>query len=759
MPDLPDRYTPDIPAGLWTGWVHTAVSAQSRLGDWSYSFTVPTSVTRVITGARFGDIGPDQSPTVIQYGLYIERAGGVNVVYPFAGQPNSLRESTSTTETRLHISYFHGVMYFTAGTLPDGDPPLLANDGLTVLPGTVSLWQEPVSQYGAAWLLAGFSVVGEALTDFVWVELESGAGPATSISGVVGVPHITFGFTEFASGLAGDVAIPVYAFGYEAAITGAMYGIVSLPYAAQGSMQNIAVRGVIRLGLTVSGMEDENWVYGLIDIYPHAFGVLEPIIYTAGFVVDYSPTLEGRDRSPQQVELRDGILTTQGSALVQGVPMLVSAQGTDSTSTFYRTAVEVFSAAAATLRSQLAYSVKLDESVIATLTPAATDIVLLGDVIRAAAEAMTFYRTSVEQVDTAELATALLNSYGTNVSDTAVARDLNFLQGVFDLLDRISAGDEVALGYAPSVELIDALRGDDAVVLTSVVQLLSALSAGDAVQLLDALQLNDRLLASAEVGALRTRMAEATDAAQALTEARLASVFYLWEQATVGTDELARLLQSVLLLDRLEVSGQGVADRQLGFMIIDRAHAADELLTVAHFIQLLREGATAIATFRLGDEAFFACVMNTEGAKALSTYTNYPFNSFAQLGGRMLAAADSGLYELGGDTDDGAPINARLKSLMTDMGTSRMKRVRSAYMGYTASGRLVLKLLSVDAGQLVETWFEAHDLEADAPRAQRVQTALGLRSRYWQFELANIDGADFELDELELHPLYLNRRV
>jgi hypothetical protein len=65
----------------------------------------------------------------------------------------------------------------------------------------------------------------------------------------------------------------------------------------------------------------------------------------------------------------------------------------------------------------------------------------------------------------------------------------------------------------------------------------------------------------------------------------------------------------------------------------------------------------------------------------------------------------------------------------------------------------------VDNGQLHEHWFKALDLTADTPREQRVLFALGLRSRYWQFELVNVDGADFEIDELELHPLVLTRRV
>jgi hypothetical protein len=40
-----------------------------------------------------------------------------------------------------------------------------------------------------------------------------------------------------------------------------------------------------------------------------------------------------------------------------------------------------------------------------------------------------------------------------------------------------------------------------------------------------------------------------------------------------------------------------------------------------------------------------------------------------------------------------------------------------------------------------------------------VKIGKGLRSRYWQFELVNIDGADFDLDTIEFHPVLLTRRV
>jgi len=85
--------------------------------------------------------------------------------------------------------------------------------------------------------------------------------------------------------------------------------------------------------------------------------------------------------------------------------------------------------------------------------------------------------------------------------------------------------------------------------------------------------------------------------------------------------------------------------------------------------------------------------------------------------------------------------------------------VHNGYIGYTSTGRLMLKVRTVSGGELKEQWYEAQELQAQAPREQMLRIGRGLRSRYWQFELVNVDGADFEIDNLELHPVYLNRRV
>jgi hypothetical protein len=146
-------------------------------------------------------------------------------------------------------------------------------------------------------------------------------------------------------------------------------------------------------------------------------------------------------------------------------------------------------------------------------------------------------------------------------------------------------------------------------------------------------------------------------------------------------------------------------------------------------------------------------VVNTEGG-ANSTYTGWDFNSFATWQGKNFAAGDDGLYELVGDTDDSAPIISSILTGKSDLGTVQLKRMAHVYVGATAEGGLTL-IVHTDDGQVNEYEVSARELLSNS----RTAIGKGLRSKYWQYELTNPDGGDFELESLELVPDVLQRRI
>jgi len=146
----------------------------------------------------------------------------------------------------------------------------------------------------------------------------------------------------------------------------------------------------------------------------------------------------------------------------------------------------------------------------------------------------------------------------------------------------------------------------------------------------------------------------------------------------------------------------------------------------------------------------------------VARYTNYPFNSFAKAPwGAYVGATDTGLYELGGDTDDGEPITARIRSALTDFGDRRAKRVPAMYVGYTATGQIGLKVISTsERGVKTEDHYLLEPRPATGGvRESRFKVGRGIASVYLGFEVVNVGGADFALDVVEWLPIRLDRRV
>lgn len=152
---------------------------------------------------------------------------------------------------------------------------------------------------------------------------------------------------------------------------------------------------------------------------------------------------------------------------------------------------------------------------------------------------------------------------------------------------------------------------------------------------------------------------------------------------------------------------------------------------------------------------YSAVAMHTEW-QALTEYTNYPFNSFANFNGAFLGASDTGLYLLSGDTDDGVNIDAAARVGITDFGTSHLKRVNYVYVGYRTAGEMLLRL------RTEETHVRDYRMTPNilsGIHAKRVVLGKGITARYWQLEVQNVNGAGFDLNVLEVKPTILSRRI
>ena len=360
---------------------------------------------------------------------------------------------------------------------------------------------------------------------------------------------------------------------------------------------------------------------------------------------------------------------------------------------------------------------------------------------------------------TASLSSSLDGRYAQHPQSIASSlTDLTY-QFTISTTSRGAASSQLRTEWVRVLEMLvsgvasDRLRGD------YIASLLDVMNFDTSVSLVEAVPVLDRLLASS---ALEThvqfvqQLISSLRGVSLISDADAALVQSVGSLAATLEDRLLRFAE---VMDAHDIVVSVEARRRLTLVLTDTQGTATDLSLQAYFKQNLHDAVVAHFLVRLGEEDYVGWVMNTEGRMPLSEYRNFDFNSLARVGDKYYAAADEGLFVLGGDTDDGEEIEASLATMMLDFGSPVQKRVHAAYLGYTSTGRLVLKVRSVDSGEVVEDWYEAKDIDALVPSAQMVRLGRGLRSRYWQFELMNVAGSDFELDSLEVHPVYLNRRV
>lgn len=128
--------------------------------------------------------------------------------------------------------------------------------------------------------------------------------------------------------------------------------------------------------------------------------------------------------------------------------------------------------------------------------------------------------------------------------------------------------------------------------------------------------------------------------------------------------------------------------------------------------------------------------------KAITNFTNYPFNSFAYFKGKYYGCTNDGIYELTGITDYSTNISAFYETGLLDLEIGLLKRVRHAHLGFKASGELVITITTDDGASYSYT-VEHY---TDNYGGQKVKFGKGFKDRYMKFKVANTEGCTFHID-------------
>jgi hypothetical protein len=348
-----------------------------------------------------------------------------------------------------------------------------------------------------------------------------------------------------------------------------------------------------------------------------------------------------------------------------------------------------------------------------------------------------------------------------NVSDTMSMNDTATPDWVMRIIERIGTADVSSSSLtafnalSESVGLADALISIFREALADVIGTADTLAASRVavVELVETMIVSgqatstlDALIQLAEAAAFDDRLAPVVNA--------------IVEEVFGGADAVATLLVAFdHIVDSVGAGDTVTTSMSVVGIVSETVSFSDEVSASATLVEALRDSVPLFATLQVVDDVFSGFVMNTEN-RAVSEYSNYPFNSFGEMGGSYYGASPEGIYILEGDDDDGDPIEARVRTAVINLLRGKMARVPSAYVGYTSDGTVVLKVVvTSEQGAKEEYWYEMKPQNADAPREGRVKVGKGLKSVYWEFELVNKAGADFELENVQLYFVPLSRRI
>lgn len=161
-------------------------------------------------------------------------------------------------------------------------------------------------------------------------------------------------------------------------------------------------------------------------------------------------------------------------------------------------------------------------------------------------------------------------------------------------------------------------------------------------------------------------------------------------------------------------------------------------------------------TARLTTAQVMTLVVNTI-TNSTVTYEQYPYNSFAEFGGKYLAAGPSGLYQLEtGNDDTGAQIAAHITTGQMSFNSEFQKHVTDFYAGARTDDDLLLTVF-IDENDPLE--YTLSPLDIATLNQRRSLIGKGARGKYWQFDLANTNGCNFDIDTMNVSAVPSERRI
>ena len=382
------------------------------------------------------------------------------------------------------------------------------------------------------------------------------------------------------------------------------------------------------------------------------------------------------------------------------------------------------------------------------------------------------YGSNFTMTDTVLLAQTVANDFADTVTLTDIIADGNFWYYYVPEALTFTAALELAQGYAAKENIgltenithnvVGMTEVSERLSITDIELILFDATIAETVTFTEA-QAYDNAIAAVEAIQFTTgyemRLQAVAEIAEAIVLSSIGGVVdFVNSEDTVDltTAVMANLMAYESHVANLLLTDEAVGTLNLRIEIGEEVDFLEDLSISQTLNVLIEEGIGINGALRLGTDVYAAWLVNP-ATTGTSRYENFPFNSFAEGTDGYYGAADDGIYRLQGTDDAGTNIDISIKTGLSDFGERRSKRIPDVFLGVMTSGQLVLKVTADEQGTRTEAWYNV--IDHGDPDNHRAKVGKGLRGVYWGFELVNVDGADVDLDNLQLYPITLTRRV
>jgi hypothetical protein len=225
----------------------------------------------------------------------------------------------------------------------------------------------------------------------------------------------------------------------------------------------------------------------------------------------------------------------------------------------------------------------------------------------------------------------------------------------------------------------------------------------------------------------------------------------------LGTGLLSSLGSAILYYDRVFVSTSDWVSIGEGSVALPIMEVSSTITPAGNIIL----PAITMSARTYNGSAPECIVMNTKN-NAVSEYLNYGFNSMTRFNGANLIADQNGIYEQdSSEVDDSVyKIKCAIKTGRVDTWREVKQLMRNGWLNYQTDGdaRVTTVANKTKTREYYLPYVNIENLDEMVER--RIKFERGIKERYFDFKIENVDGANIEIDKLTvtLEPVVNKRR-